>query len=110
LENGDLDPDRATAVFRILQEILTNVLRHSEATQVHVQIVNDPEMVVLNVRDNGRGITESDKTNPRSLGLLGMRERALFFGGEVVITGAPEKGTNVEVRVPRADALSKEAL
>jgi len=110
LEKWDLDPDRATAVFRIFQEILTNVLRHSEATHVHVEVLSDSEMVVLNVRDNGRGITETDKTNPRSLGLLGMRERALFFGGEVVITGAPGQGTNVSVRVPGADAIRKQAL
>jgi len=110
LEKWDLDPDRATAVFRILQEILTNVLRHSEATQVQVEIHSESDMIVLSVRDNGRGITESDKTNPRSLGLLGMRERALFFGGEVVIAGETGKGTTVAVRVPGADAISKQPL
>lgn len=100
LDKWDLDPDRATAVFRIFQEILTNVLRHAQATRVHVEILKDSDAVVLEVRDNGRGITESEKTNRRSLGLLGMRERALLFGGEIVITGAPGKGTRVSVKVP----------
>jgi PAS domain S-box-containing protein len=100
LEKWDLDPDRATAVFRIFQEILTNVLRHAQATQVRVEILKESDAVVLEVRDNGRGITESEKANRRSLGLLGMRERALLFGGQVVITGAAGKGTRVSVRVP----------
>ena len=100
LDKWDLEPDRATAVFRIFQEILTNVLRHAQATQVQVEILKDSDTVVLEVQDNGRGITESEKTNRRSLGLLGMKERALLFGGEVVITGTPGKGTRVAVKVP----------
>jgi signal transduction histidine kinase len=76
------------------------VLRHAQATQVQVEILKDSDTVVLEVQDNGRGITESEKTNRRSLGLLGMKERALLFGGEVVITGTPGKGTRVAVKVP----------
>jgi PAS domain S-box-containing protein len=100
LDKWDLAPDRATAVFRIFQEILTNVLRHAQATHVTVSIFKESDAVVLNVRDNGRGITEGEKSNPRSLGLLGMRERALLFGGEVVIMGTQGKGTTVTVIVP----------
>ena len=100
LDKWELDPDRATAVFRIFQEILTNVLRHAQATRVHVEILKDSNTVLLDVQDDGRGITESEKANPRSFGLLGMRERALLFGGEVVITGTPGEGTHVVVRVP----------
>jgi signal transduction histidine kinase len=100
VDKWELDPDRATAVFRIFQEILTNVLRHAEANHVHVEILRDSDHIVLVVRDNGIGITENDKSNPRSLGLLGMRERALLFGGEIVIAGAAGEGTKVVVRVP----------
>jgi signal transduction histidine kinase len=100
LDKWDLDADRATAVFRIFQEILTNVLRHAHATQVHVEILKDSDAIVLEVRDNGRGITDTEKANRRSLGLLGMRERALLFGGEIVITGTAGEGTKVAVRVP----------
>jgi PAS domain S-box-containing protein len=102
LEAADLDRERATAVFRICQEILTNVLRHAHATRVHVQIREESGRFVLDVKDNGRGITEDEQLGTRSLGLLGMRERALLVGGDVAIRGSEGKGTNVIVRVPIA--------
>ncbi|HET9217890.1 MAG TPA: PAS domain S-box protein [Terriglobia bacterium] len=98
----DLDRDRATAVFRIFQEILTNVLRHSAATEILVEIRKELSNFVLEVTDNGRGISERDTAGASSLGLLGMRERAVLAGGDVLIRSTEGRGTNVVVRVPLA--------
>ena len=100
LEHVALNRESSTAVFRIFQEILTNVLRHSQATNVYIELRGTGCMLDLVVRDDGRGITESETANTRSLGLLGMKERALLVGGEVHITGEAVKGTTVVVRVP----------
>lgn len=100
----ELERDRATAVFRILQEILTNVLRHAEATQVRVVIRRDADSFVLDVRDNGRGIAQDALAAARSLGLLGMRERALLVGGDVRIYGIAGIGTTVLVTIPIREA------
>lgn len=95
-----LSRERATVVFRIFQEILTNVLRHANATNLYVSIATVAGKLELKVKDDGRGITESERVNPRSLGLLGMKERALLVGGDVEISGAEGQGTTVFVRVP----------
>src|SRR5262249_42336417 len=95
LKQTDLDPDRATAVFRIFQETLTNIARHADATQVNVQLREEGNKLILEVRDNGRGMTGGG-----SLGLLGMRERATMLDGEVNIIGRQGKGTVVGVRIP----------
>jgi signal transduction histidine kinase len=95
-----LDRDRSTAVFRICQEALTNVARHADATRVSVSLKQGPGRVSLRISDNGRGIEESQILDPRAFGLLGMRERARFWGGEVKISGAPGKGTVVAVSIP----------
>jgi len=100
VENGDLSQDRATAIFRILQEALTNILRHAQATRVNILIEEEEGEYVLEMRDNGRGITEEERTGSRSLGLLGMRERAQLIGGTIDITGLAGKGTVLTVRVP----------
>jgi len=96
----ELSRERATAVFRILQEILTNVLRHAGAANLYVKLGRSKNYFEMEVKDDGRGITESQMRNSRSLGLLGMRERALLVGGEVSITGKEDGGTTVLVRVP----------
>jgi len=96
----DLDPERSTAVFRIFQEALTNVLRHAEATRIDVLLDEDDDEVLLRIQDNGRGILESESTGFRSLGLLGMRERADLIGGSLAITGVQGIGTTVVLRVP----------
>ena len=103
LESVELNRESATAVFRIFQEILTNVLRHSQATAIQVEQREDANHFELKVTDNGRGITNEEKSNTTSLGLLGMRERALLVGGEVSIEGG-KGGTTVVVRVPLARA------
>ena len=104
LDIVEVSREAATAVFRIFQEVLTNVLRHSHAKNVYVQLLQHSEQLELKVIDDGRGITEEEKQNTMSFGLLGMRERALLVGGEVRITGTPAEGTTVVVTVP----LSKE--
>jgi PAS domain S-box-containing protein len=100
LHDVQLSRERATVVFRIFQEILTNVLRHSSASNLYISIRAVEGALELKVKDDGRGITESERNNPRSLGLLGMKERALLVGGDVEISGAEGEGTTVVVRVP----------
>ncbi|PWT94868.1 MAG: hypothetical protein C5B55_02105 [Blastocatellia bacterium] len=100
LDSVELTREVATAVFRIFQEVLTNVLRHSQAENIYVNLREDGKKIELKVRDDGRGITESEQRNIRSLGLLGMKERALLVGGDVIIKGTKGKGTTVIVRVP----------
>jgi signal transduction histidine kinase len=100
LERVELTEEQSTAVFRILQEALTNVLRHAQATKVDIKISKEKGHFVLSVSDNGKGITESEKTEQQSLGILGMRERAHLIGGEIKIKGVDGKGTVVIVRVP----------
>lgn len=99
-EGTKLDLDISTTAFRIFQEILTNVARHSRATRVDIELTVTEELLKLEVADNGVGIASSDLNGRKSLGLLGMRERALLFGGEVGITGTPGHGTSVSVQIP----------
>jgi signal transduction histidine kinase len=94
------DPEVRIAVFRIFQEALTNITRHASATRVDVSLKMEDDNIVLKVKDNGRGITEDQISNHRSLGLLGMRERAYSYGGEVQIAGYPGRGTTVTVKIP----------
>lgn len=96
----DLGQERATAVFRIFQETLTNVARHAEATQVDISLKEDAGNLVLSVQDNGKGIEESQAGGFNTFGILGMRERAMLLGGQVEIRGAPGRGTVVSLRVP----------
>jgi signal transduction histidine kinase len=79
---------------------MTNILRHAQATKVNILIEEEEGEFVLEVKDNGRGITEGEKLGTRSLGLLGMRERAHSAGGTVEIGGAAGKGTVLTVRLP----------
>ncbi len=95
-----LNVDGATTVFRIFQEILTNVARHAHATKVEVVLEENSTVLTLSVKDNGRGITESEVHNPKSIGLLGMRERARLQGGKVHFRRNPDQGTTVIVRLP----------
>jgi PAS domain S-box-containing protein len=101
-----IDADRATAVFRILQETLTNVARHANATSVDVRLVKESGNAILEVRDNGRGVTEEQLSAPGSLGIRGMRERALLLEGEFAIQGVPGQGTTVWMRIPLAESRS----
>ncbi|MDX2031976.1 MAG: two-component regulator propeller domain-containing protein [Blastocatellia bacterium] len=99
-DTAGLDPDRSTAIFRILQESLTNVARHANATLVMVSLRHEDGNLVLQVEDDGRGIRDSELAGRGSLGLLGMRERAHQFHGDVSIDGVPGEGTTVTVTIP----------
>jgi len=98
-----LSREQSTALFRILQEALTNVARHARAATVQVSLVRQAGWLTLSVSDDGRGITAAEVEDRRSLGLLGILERARLLGGEARITGAPERGTTVQVRIPSGD-------
>lgn len=100
LRSVSLSQAGSTAMFRIFQEILTNVARHARASAVNINLQEQAGALVLEVRDNGRGVTDAELSNPKSLGLVGMRERALLLGGETTIKGTPGKGTTVKVRIP----------
>ena len=96
-----LEAGRSTALFRILQEALTNVARHSGATEVEIRLAAEAGGVLLKVADNGSGIPDDRVAASSSLGLLGMRERARLLGGEVTIRRNPGAGTTVAVILPR---------
>jgi two-component system sensor histidine kinase UhpB len=98
----DVKAEVATAIFRIYQEALTNVARHSKATELRIQLSREQDHIVLMVRDNGKGISQADLENPRSLGLVGMRERALLLNSEISFERASEGGTVVTLRVPES--------
>ncbi len=100
LENVDLTSEQSNAAFRISQEALTNILRHAQATKVHIQLNKENGDLVLTISDNGRGITEAEKSGRSTLGLLGMRERAHLVGGKIDIAGSKDKGTLVTLRFP----------
>jgi signal transduction histidine kinase len=90
----------STAMFRIFQETLTNVARHAKATRVEVVLQRQRDRLVLLIHDNGQGFDRADPSLSKSLGLLGMRERAAIQGGEVNISSAPGKGTTVSAWIP----------
>ena len=100
LKDPILDQDLNTAFFRIFQETLTNIIRHAQATRVEVHLQQEESTLVLEVKDNGRGISETELNDTRSIGVLGMRERAALLQGELQITGVPGQGTTVTVRIP----------
>lgn len=103
-----LDQDLNTAFFRIFQEALTNVMRHANASRVDVRFQDEAGKLVLEIKDDGRGITEGEISNTRSIGLLGMRERAGLMGGEVTVRGEPGKGTVITVAIPLTRARKAE--
>ncbi len=94
-----LDKDRSTTLFRIFQETLTNVTRHAKADKINISLKNSNGDVTLQIRDNGIGISKNQISNLRSLGLLGIRERALVWGGKVDIIGTPNEGTTVTINL-----------
>jgi len=100
LDRVPFEPAVRILVFRLFQDILTNIQRHARATEVRISLGAEGDSLVLRVRDNGRGITRAQIADPKSLGLAEMRELALTFGGKVSIDGMPGQGTTVSVEIP----------
>jgi PAS domain S-box-containing protein len=103
LDNEELvlERDLATAIFRVFQEILTNIARHARASRVSIELKEKPSQLILRVRDDGLGITPKQISDPKSLGLIGMRERVNACGGTITLCGMPNRGTIVTVRIPQ---------
>lgn len=101
-EAGALTPERATAVFRIVQESLSNIARHADAKRVDVSLFAQDGYLTVEIRDNGKGVLQTEKTSYESIGLLGMRERALAAGGELKLETVGGKGTVVILSLPLA--------
>ncbi len=103
MANAQIDrlmPEQATAVFRIVQESLCNVVRHADAKRIDVSLDLQDGWLVVEIRDDGKGLRENEKTSHASIGLLGMRERALAVGGELSLRSVLGKGTVVTLRLP----------
>ena len=95
-----LEKDKSTAIFRIFQEALTNIARHSKATKAQISLLNHQSNIILEIQDNGKGISQDQIKDFKSLGIHGMKERAMVFGGQVNIEGIASKGTIVKVEIP----------
>ena len=106
LSSTELPPEISTALFRIAQELLTNVVRHAAASRVHIRLYQDNGIVTLEVTDNGKGITREGMTTPHSFGLRGMQERASLLGGHFRIVGTPGVGTTAIASVPSMECFA----
>ena len=104
--NFSPDWDVSTHVFRVYQEALTNVARHAQATRVETFVQEEGEQVIITIKDNGVGIDMVKASVKNSLGLIGMRERALLFHGQLSIEGEPNQGTTVTIRIPLVNVNS----
>jgi len=100
IDDLQLPAEAAIAVYRVFQESLTNVARHAAARQVAVSVNASDGRLVLQVTDDGRGISREEVLGTKSLGLTGMRERIGLLGGKLDIEGAPGQGTTVLVELP----------
>jgi len=96
----DLSKEKSTNLFRIVQESLTNVIRHADATKVEINLNTEDDILLLEVADNGKGISDAATTNAKSFGLIGIKERVHSLDGEVNIVGTPNKGTRIIVKIP----------
>ena len=99
-EDMVVDTSLRTPLFRIFQESLTNILKHAKATEAKGSLRLTNSSIILEITDNGMGITEEDLSKSNSFGLLGMRERVHPWGGKVTVRGSENKGTTVEVIIP----------
>jgi two-component system sensor histidine kinase UhpB len=99
LVDFEIDTELSTMLFRVVQEALTNVVRHADASEVTVAVRLQSGLIVLEIVDNGKGIDTERLLNRESMGLLGMYERTRHFGGELKISGIPGKGTSVVLRL-----------
>jgi PAS domain S-box-containing protein len=99
-----LPPAQSSAVFRIVQEALTNIAKHAEATRAEVSVRSDNGTVHVRVRDDGIGFSVDDPRKPESFGLIGLRERVTLLRGSANIESAPGKGTTIEITLPTGEA------
>jgi signal transduction histidine kinase len=102
----ELEPDHASALFRIFQEALTNIAKHADATRVTVSLRRQRKLLTLSICDNGRGIQPADRLKPQSFGLRGMSERASALGGTLALSCAPGGGTMVTIKTRLAPRTS----
>lgn len=105
-----LDTDRSTAIFRIFQESLTNVARHAQATRVEARLHRENDRIVFEIFDNGTGFDPEVVKERKSLGLVGMQERALLLNGEFKAEGVPGRGTTIRLTVPLAPLINAESV
>jgi PAS domain S-box-containing protein len=96
----NLDKNLSTNMFRVYQEILTNIMRHAEATLVETNFKVDDDTIILQVKDNGKGFDLEEVKDKGSLGLLGMKERVLLLNGQLFIESEKTKGTSITVKIP----------
>ncbi|WP_246050782.1 GAF domain-containing sensor histidine kinase [Leptospira langatensis] len=99
-ENLPSEKEYSIAIFRIFQEALTNVARHAKANRIQVSLEEEPSLLLLRIEDNGVGMGQDRWKNHKSLGLIGMRERAVVLGGELTVLSKEGEGTSVVVRIP----------
>jgi two-component system sensor histidine kinase UhpB len=109
LRTTGMTRDQTTAVFRIVQEALTNIVRHAGASAVRIVMREEPSRIVVRIHDNGRGITSAQMRDPASIGVLGMRERAELMGGQLEITGQRGKGTVILITAPLTESRRESA-
>ena len=100
IDTAEPAPEQSIAVFRIVQEALTNIARYAAATKVDISLHEESGWLILEVRDNGKGIRANQIAGKESIGLFGMQERAIAVGGELTIEGFRGKGTVVTLRIP----------
>jgi PAS domain S-box-containing protein len=108
LQHMNIDPKASTILFRLIQETLTNIMRHSGASSVSINMKKTAAQLIIEVKDNGVGINESDMKASRSLGILGMRERVSILNGTLKIEGAPGKGTKIKISIPASEVAESE--
>ena len=100
ITNQEFEKNLATGIFRVHQEALTNIMRHSQATEVQTEIQMLNDEILLTIHDNGIGFDQNEARNKNSLGLVGMKERALMFDGNLTIDTESGNGTTVTLKVP----------
>jgi signal transduction histidine kinase len=96
----ELEKDLAITIFRIFQESLTNIYRHAEAKTISVRFIKHDSELSLTIKDDGKGITNEKISDPKSFGLIGMRERLSPWDGLFMICGVPNKGTTITIKIP----------
>ena len=100
VEDPNIAPETAAAVFRVIQEALTNVMRHARASRVRIQLDAERQALKVSIVDNGKGMTRTEETDLKSLGIVGMKERISRLGGDFNIVSEPGKGTRLDIIIP----------